>query len=112
MAYSKDNKYWKLIAFGKLDRISKSCTAIVQAYKSKAAADANDTTPPIQEVVKDEKGKPIHQKPWGSLLENRKHIVLAGDNYPFVNEASPNMIAEAYAAIKVVDSYFADAETV
>lgn len=87
MAYSKENKYWKI---GKIvvNREEQSARVIIKGYQNKEHAD-------------EQRG-----------MRDRKVVLLVGPNFPFVNDADPNQIALAYTNLAKADPYFADAEAV
>lgn len=92
MALKKDGKYWKIVDI-KVNRQLKKATVILVAFIDEA--DANK--PKLAQF------NPHYKK---------RIIKLEKENYPFIDEASPNQTALTYVKVKAVNKYFADAEDI
>ena len=90
MAFQIKDKYWKIVDI-KVDRQIDKATVTLVGFKNKEDADK----PKLAQFI------PGYQK---------RMVVLEKENYPFVNNADPNMIALTYIKIKETDNFFKDAK--
>ena len=92
MAFELKNKYWKIVDI-KVDRQLKKANVTLVGFNDKEDADK----PKLAQFI------PGYQK---------HQFTLEKENYPFVNNADPNMIALTYEKVKELDKFFKDAKSV
>ena len=92
MAFELKNKYWKIVDI-KVDRQLKKANVTLVGFLN----EEDSKKPKLAQFIP---GYPKHQ------------FELKDKNYPFVNNADPNMIALTYEKIKELDKFFKDAKSV
>ena len=92
MAFEINKKYWKIVDI-KVDRQLKKANVTLVGFLNKEDA----KKPKLAQFIP---GYP------------KRTVTLEKENYPFINDADPNMIALTYANVKKADKFFSEAKEV